>query len=52
MEALGDFFRFWWELIALNARKFLARARGLPPPCQAPGDSGRARETTCEACLQ
>jgi hypothetical protein len=52
MEALGDFFRFWWELLVLNARKSLARARGLPPPCQAPGDSGRARETTCEACLQ
>ena len=52
MDALGDFFRFWWELLALNARKSFARARGLRPPCQAPGDSGRARETVCEACLQ
>jgi hypothetical protein len=51
MGALGDFFRFWWELLALNTRKSLARARGLPPPCQTPSDSGRARETGCEACL-
>lgn len=52
MDALGDFFRFWWALLALNTRKSVARARGQPPPCQAPGDSGRARETVCEACLQ
>ena len=52
MDALGDFFRFWWALLALNTRKSFARARGQPPPCQAPGDSGRARETVCEACLQ
>ena len=52
MDALGDFFRFWWALLALNTRKSFARARGQPPPCQAPGDSGRAHETVCEACLQ
>ncbi len=49
---MHDFFLFWWELIALNARKSLFRMRGGPPPCQSQMDSGRAFETHCEACTQ
>lgn len=45
-----DFFRFWWELMALNWRKTRFRFRGGKSPCQAPSDSGRAGETACEAC--
>lgn len=46
-----DFFRFWWELIALNWRKTRFRFRGGKSPCQAPSDSGRAWETRCEASM-
>ncbi len=45
-----DFLLFWWELIALNARKTFSRWRGRRARCQAPSDSGRAFETHCEAC--
>ncbi len=48
---LGDFFRFWWGLLYWNARKSLFRlSRGRARcPCQNPSDSGRARETGCDA---
>lgn len=48
---LGDFFRFWWGLIYWNARKTYYRLRRgrTPCPCQNPSDSGRARETGCDA---
>ena len=49
---IADFFRFWWALVYWNGRKTLFRLRpGSPCPCQAPSDSGRARETRCEASL-
>lgn len=50
---MHDFFRFWWELFALNLRKTVFRGRGGRgrAPCQAPSDSGRALETHCEACV-
>ncbi|QYM79385.1 hypothetical protein K0B96_01835 [Horticoccus luteus] len=47
---MHDFFRFWWELLALNWRKTRFRRRGGKSPCQAPSDSGKAGETACEAC--
>jgi hypothetical protein len=48
---LADFFRFWWGLSYWNARKTFFRWRGGRCPCQNPSDSGRALETTCDACL-
>ncbi len=58
-----DWLRIWPELIRLNlahalhARRLRAlpeAARKTPPPasCQSASDSGRARETRCEACLR
>jgi hypothetical protein len=48
---LGDFFRFWWGLFFWNARKsyFRLRRGRVRCPCQNPSDSGRARETGCDA---
>ena len=48
---LGDFFRFWWSLLYWNTRKSLFRRHRdqARSPCQNPSDSGRARETGCEA---
>ncbi|MDD2763934.1 MAG: hypothetical protein PHE83_08190 [Opitutaceae bacterium] len=48
---LGDFFRFWWGLLYWNTRKsyFRLRRGRAPCPCQNPSDSGRGRETGCEA---
>ncbi len=49
---IADFFRFWWSLFYWNAAKTLFRRRIVKHcPCQAPSDSGRARETRCEACV-
>jgi hypothetical protein len=48
---LADFFRFFWGLFYWNTRKTLFRWRGGHCPCQNPSDSGRALETTCDACL-
>ena len=50
---LGDFFRFWWGLLYWNARKsyFRLRREQARCPCQNPSDSGRARETGCDAAL-
>jgi hypothetical protein len=48
---LADLFRFFWGLFYWNARKTLFRWRGGHCPCQNPSDSGRALETTCDACL-
>jgi hypothetical protein len=48
---LADFFLFCWGLFYWNARKTLFRWRGGHCPCQNPSDSGRALETTCDACL-
>jgi len=48
---LADFFLFCWGLFYWNARKTLFRWRGGRCPCQNPSDSGRALETTCDACL-
>lgn len=50
---LGDFIRFWWGLIYWNARKsyFHLRRERARCPCQNPSDSGRARETGCDAAL-
>jgi len=45
----GDFFRFWWSLFYWNLRKTIFRWRGGRCPCQNPSDSGRARETSCDA---
>ena len=47
---MHDFLQFWWQLLALNARNSVGRARGGRAPCQAQSDSGRALETHCEAC--
>lgn len=48
---LGDFIRFWWGLLYWNTRKsyFQLRRQRAPCPCQNPSDSGRARETGCDA---
>jgi hypothetical protein len=48
---MHDFLLFWWDLLALNTRKTWFRLRGGRGrrPCQAPGDSGKAHETHCEA---
>lgn len=48
----ADFFRFWWGLLYWNTRKswFRLRRGQSPCPCQCPSDSGRARETQCDAC--
>jgi len=48
---LGDLLRFWWGLLYWNLRKSLFRRHRDRPrsPCQNPSDSGRARETGCEA---
>jgi hypothetical protein len=49
---IADFFRFFWALLYWNGRKSyfrLRRGRSVCP-CQSPSDSGRARETHCEAC--
>ncbi|OHE89585.1 MAG: hypothetical protein A3G75_07005 [Verrucomicrobia bacterium RIFCSPLOWO2_12_FULL_64_8] len=48
---LGDFLRFWWGLLYWNARKTHYRLRRgrVRCPCQNPSDSGRARETGCDA---
>ena len=48
---LGDFFRFWWGLLYWNLRKsyFHRRRDRARCPCQNPSDSGRARETGCDA---
>ncbi len=48
---LADFFRFCWGLFYWNIRKTIFRWRGGRCPCQNPSDSGRALETTCDACL-
>jgi hypothetical protein len=48
---LADFFRFCWGFFYWNARKTVFRWRGGRCPCQNPSDSGRALETTCDACL-
>jgi hypothetical protein len=48
---LADFFLFCWGLFYWNARKTFFRWRGGHCPCQNPSDSGRALETTCDACL-
>lgn len=50
---LADFFRFWWGLLYWNTRKSWFRLRGgrSTVPCQSLSDSGRARETQCEACV-
>jgi hypothetical protein len=48
---LADFFRFCWGLFYWNLRKTVFRWRGGRCPCQNPSDSGRALETTCDACL-
>jgi hypothetical protein len=48
---LADFFRLCWGLFYWNARKTVFRWRGGRCPCQNPSDSGRALETTCDACL-
>jgi hypothetical protein len=49
---LGDLGRLAWGLLYWNARKTAFRVRGARgvPPCQHPSDSGRAHETSCEAC--
>jgi len=48
---LGDFLRLWWGLLYWNTRKSLFRRDPgrRRCPCQNPSDSGRARETGCEA---
>ena len=48
---LCDFLRFWWDLIYWNTRKSFFRLRrgNARCPCQNPSDSGRARETGCDA---
>ena len=48
---LGDFLRFWWGLLYWNTRKSLFRLNRdrARCPCQNPSDSGRARETGCDA---
>ena len=48
---LGDFLRFWWGLLYWNTRKGLFRLNRdqASCPCQNPSDSGRARETGCDA---
>lgn len=50
---LADLFRLAWGLLYWNARKswFRLRRGGVPCPCQAPSDSGRAFETACDACV-
>ncbi len=54
-----DWLRFWPELVRLNLLKARHRRRVLgrdpsrplrPAPCQSAPDSGRPRETRCEAC--
>lgn len=49
----ADFFRLLAGLVYWNTRKSWYRFRrgSSPCPCQSPSDSGRARETQCEACL-
>lgn len=49
----ADFFRFAWGLIYWNARKewFRRNPGQRACPCQSPSDSGRARETHCDAVL-
>ncbi len=51
MAWLGDYLRFWWGLLYWNGRKswFRLRRDRAPCPCQNPSDSGRARETGCDA---
>ena len=51
MAWLGDYLRFWWGLLYWNGRKswFRLRRDHVPCPCQNPSDSGRARETGCDA---
>jgi hypothetical protein len=48
---LGDFLRFWWGLLYWNTRKSLFRLNRdrARSPCQNLSDSGRARETGCDA---
>jgi tetratricopeptide (TPR) repeat protein len=48
---LGDFLRFWWGLLYWNSRKSLFRLHRdrARCPCQNLSDSGRARETGCDA---
>lgn len=54
----SDWLRFWPELLRLNLAKARHRRRQRrdprtpprPAPCQSASDSGRARETRCEAC--
>ena len=48
---LADFFRLLGGLFYWNARKTVFHWRGGRCPCQNPSDSGRALETTCDACL-
>ena len=50
---LADFFRLAWGLLYWNTRKaWFQRSRGRTAcPCQSPSDSGRAFETSCEACI-
>ncbi len=50
---LADLFRLVWGLLYWNLRKaWFRRGRGRARcPCQNPSDSGRAFETSCEACV-
>jgi len=56
-----DWLRLGPEIVRLNLQKARharqlgaapARARPFPAPCQSPSDSGRARDTHCEACMR
>ncbi len=50
--AIADFFRFTWGILYWNGRKSLFQlGRGrFANPCQNPSDSGKAMETSCDAC--
>ena len=50
---LADLFRLSWGLLYWNTRKaWFQRSRGRARcPCQSPSDSGRAFDTSCEACI-
>lgn len=50
---IRDIIRFYISIIYVNSIKQWYRVRGMrgPAPCQAPGDSGRAGETRCDACI-
>lgn len=50
---LADSFRSAWALLYWNARKswFRSHRDRAACPCQSPSDSGRAYETSCDACI-